>query len=176
VESPARTRIRPATIDDLPRIVEIYNHYVVHTAVTFDLKPVTVEDRRPWFDQFAPALKPGPHRLLVADENGLVQGYAGTHQFRAKAAYDTTAETTIYCAPDATGRGLGGALYSALFDAVAGEDLRMLVAGITLPNEASVALHKRFGFVETGVFHEVGRKFDRYWDVLWLERPLRPAT
>ena len=165
-------RIRPATIDDLPRIVEIYNHYVINTPITFDLEPVTVDQRRPWFDQFA---APGPHRLLVADKGGVVQGYAGTHQFRAKAAYDTTAETTIYCAPDATGRGLGVALYTALFAEIAGEDLRMLVAGVTLPNEASVALHKRFGFVETGVFHEVGRKFERYWDVLWLERPLHPA-
>ena len=105
--------IRPATIDDLPAIVDIYNHYVVHTPITFDLTPVTVAERRPWFDQFA---ETGRHRLLVAIEDNTVVGYAGTHQFRVKAAYDTTVETTIYLAPDATGRGIGHALYTALFD------------------------------------------------------------
>lgn len=162
--------VRPATIDDLPTIVDIYNHYVVHTPVTFDLAPQTVQERRPWFDQFAEG---GRHRLLVAADERGVRGYAGTHQFRTKAAYDTTVETTIYLAPDATGRSIGRALYTALFDAIAGEDIHMLVAGITLPNEASVALHERFGFSSIGVMHAVGRKFEQYWDVGWFERQLR---
>jgi phosphinothricin acetyltransferase len=166
----AGMNIRPATINDLPRIVGVYNHYVVNTAITFDLDPVTVETRRPWFDQFAAA---GRHQLLVAIEDDRLIGYAGTHQFRVKAAYDTTVETTIYCAPGATGQGLGRALYTALFDAIANEDIHTLIAGITLPNEASIALHHRFGFIEAGVMHAVGRKFDRYWDVAWLQRPLR---
>ncbi len=159
--------IRPATEDDRPAIVAIYNHYVTHTPITFDLEPFTVEQRTPWFDQFAPT---GRHRLLVALSSSGVCGYAGSHQFRTKAAYDTTVETTIYCAPDATGRGIGRALYRALFDAIANEDLHMSVAGITLPNEASVALHRAFGFTLVGVMHDVGRKFDRYWDVGWFER------
>jgi len=161
--------IRAATTDDLPRIVEIYNHYILHTPVTFDLEPVTVEQRRPWFDQFAGQ---GRHRLLVADDGHGALGYACTHQFRVKAAYDTTIETTIYCAPEATGRGAGSALYAALFQAVAREDIHRLVAGITLPNDASVALHQRFGFALVGVFHGVGRKLGRYWDVGWYERAL----
>lgn len=160
---------RPATIDDLPRITEIYNHYIVNTPITFDLEPYSVDARRPWFDQFAPA---GWHRLFVAEHAGIVIGYAGSHQFRTKAAYDTTVETTIYCDPQAAGHGVGTALYAALFDAVAGQDLHVAIAGITLPNDASVALHERFGFVRAGVMHAVGRKFDRYWDVLWMEKPL----
>ena len=163
------TDIRPGTIDDLPRLVEIYNHYIVNTPVTFDLEPHTVEERRPWFEQFAAT---GRHQLLVAEDAGHVIAYAGTHQFRTKAAYDTTVETTIYCAPDAVRRGVGRALYEALFAAIAQEDIHMLVAGITLPNEASVKLHELFGFRETGVFHAVGRKFDQYWDVGWYERKL----
>ena len=159
--------IRPATGADLPRITEIYNHYVTHTAITFDLEPYTVEARRPWFAQFAPQ---GRHRLLVAEDAGVVVGYAGSHQFRTKAAYDTTVETTIYCAPDAVGCGTGRALYDALFEALASEDIHAYIAGITLPNEASVALHARFGFVEAGVMHAVGHKFNRYHDVLWMER------
>lgn len=163
------TDIRPATIADLPRLVEIYNHYVVQTPITFELEPYTIDERRPWFDQFAST---GTHRLLVAAESEVIVGYAGTHQFRTKAAYDTTVETTIYCAPEAVGRGLGAALYRALLDAIKDEDIHMLVAGITLPNEASVKLHERFGFRDTGVFHAVGRKFGQYWDVGWYEREL----
>src|ERR1051325_184374 len=85
-------RLRPAVRDDLPRLTEIYNHYVIHTPITFDLEPYTVERRVTWFEQFALT---GRHRLLVAEENGLVIGYAGTTQFRVKPAYDTTVETTI---------------------------------------------------------------------------------
>lgn len=162
--------IRPAGSSDLPRIVEIYNHYVIHTPVTFDVEPYTAETRLPWFQQFA---ETGRHRLLVAEEAGLVLGYAGTTRFRPKAAYNTTVETTIYCAPDSTQKGLGRRLYSALFVAIADEDVRLIVAGFTLPNPASQALHERLGFRHVGVFKEVGRKFGRYWDVAWMERPLR---
>jgi len=162
--------IRPARPTDFPHIVEIYNHYVVNTPITFDLEPFTVEQRLEWFRQFAST---GRHRLFVADDAGAVLGYACSHQFRTKAAYDTTVETTIYCAPGALGRGLGRRLYETLFDALAGEDIRSFVVGITLPNEASIALHARFGFSRVGVMHNVGRKFDRYWDVAWFERGAR---
>jgi phosphinothricin acetyltransferase len=162
--------IRPANDRDVERVTEIYNHYVVRTPITFDIAPFTPEQRRnSWFAQFT---LDGPHRLLVAENGGGVCGYAGTHQFRNKAAYDTTIETTVYLAPDAVGRGLGGRLYTALFAAMRDHDLRLAVAGITLPNAASVALHERFGFVLTGVMHEVGRKLGRYWDVAWYEKRL----
>jgi phosphinothricin acetyltransferase len=82
-------------------------------------------------------------------------------------------ETTIYCAQGAEGKGIGSRLYAALFDAIAAEDIRRIVGGYTLPNAASAALHRRFGFKTVGVFSEVGRKFGKYWDVAWTERPLR---
>ena len=161
--------VRPGGQDDLARINEIYNHYVLTSPVTFDLEVISVELRSEWFARYAPA---GPHRLFVAEEEGAVLGYADSHQFRAKQAYDTTVETTVYCAPEAIGRGIGRQLYAALFDALRDEDLRMALAAITLPNDASVALHERFGFTLSGVLHEVGRKFDRYWDVAWYEKRL----
>src|SRR5205085_11231019 len=102
-----------------------------------------------------------------------IVGYASSSQFRTKPAYDTTVETTIYCAPGATGCGIGATLYAALFDAVREEDIHVAVAGITLPNDASVALHERFGFRRIGLMPEVGRKFGRYWDVAWFMRRLR---
>lgn len=166
----AEVLIRPATRTDLPRLTEIYNHYVINTPVTFDLAPHTVERRTAWFEQFGLS---GRHRLMVAEENGIVLGYAGTTRFRAKAAYDPTVETTIYCSSDATSKGLGSRLYAALFEAIADEDVHRIVAGYTMPNAASAALHQRFGFQLVGVFRENGRKFDRYWDVAWSERPLR---
>lgn len=166
----AHVRIRPALPTDLPRLTEIYNYYVINTAITFDLEPHTVERRAQWLAEHSTT---GRHRLLVAEEDGRVVGYASTSRFRDRAAYDTTAEASIYCAPQATGCGLGRALYGELFAAVANEDINRLAAGITLPNEASVALHRRFGFVPVGIFTQVGRKFGRYWDVAWYERPQR---
>ncbi|HSZ19177.1 MAG TPA: GNAT family N-acetyltransferase [Candidatus Acidoferrum sp.] len=163
-------QIRQATKADLPRLTEIYNHYVIHTPVTFDIEPYTVERRATWFEQFGSS---GRYRLLVAENDGGILGYAGTTRFRPKAAYDSTVETSIYCAPDAVHKGTGSALYSALFDALAGEDIHRIVAGYTMPNPASGALHRKFGFNPVGIFHENGRKFGRYWDVTWLERPLR---
>jgi phosphinothricin acetyltransferase len=160
--------IRAATLEDLPALTEIYNHYVIHTTITFDLQPLTVDDRRAWFDDHKLS---GPYRLLVATEPSVrCVGYASTSRWRPKAAYDTTVESTVYCHPDVRGKGCGTALYSKLFEAIASEDVRTVVAGVSLPNPNSIALHKRFGFREVGVFRSVGRKFGEYWDVAWFER------
>jgi phosphinothricin acetyltransferase len=163
--------IRAATLDDLEALTDIYNHYIVHSAITFDLHPFTAVERRGWFEDHAGS---GPHRLLVAtDEHGACVGYSTSSRWRLKPAYDTTIEVSVYCHPAACGRGYGTALYSALFSALEREDLNTIVAGVSLPNAASISLHKRFGFQEVGIFHAVGRKFGTFWDVAWFERPLR---
>ena len=161
--------VRPATEADLRALTEIYNHYVATTHVTFDLHPFTVGQRRDWFGRYAST---GSHRLLVAARGPEVAGYATSGRFRAKAAYDTSVETTIYLHPDAVGAGIGRQLYAALFEELAGEDVHRAYAGIALPNDASLALHRAFGFAPIGTFREVGRKFGRWWDVTWLERPV----
>jgi phosphinothricin acetyltransferase len=161
--------VRPGRDQDLPALTDLYNHYVVNTAITFDIEPFTMAERADWFAQYQPT---GPHRLYVAAMGDTAVGYATSSPFRQKAAYDTTVETTVYCHPDFTGRGIGSALYEALFDGISGEDLRRACAGITLPNDASIALHRRFGFRDVGAHTEVGRKLGRYWDVLFMERPL----
>jgi phosphinothricin acetyltransferase len=158
--------LRLATEADLPALSALYNHYIEAGPVTFDIAPSTVDERRIWLAKFAG----GRHLLFVAEEAGKLLGYAGTMPFRPKAAYETTVETTIYLAPDALGRGLGARLYRHLFEALQGEDVHRLLAGITLPNEASVRLHERFGFERVGIFREVGRKQGRYWDVAWYEK------
>ena len=159
--------IRPAHSDDLPRLTEIYNHYVVNTPTTFDLEPFTVEQRADWFARYGTS---GRYRLLVAESNGAVLGYTSSSPFHARHAYDTTVETTILCAPEAVGRGLGRMLYDALFEALRGEDVHLVLALITLPNDASCALHERYGFTVATVLREVGRKFEQYWDVAWYVR------
>jgi len=159
--------IRTAERGDLARITDIYNYYVLHTPATFDVEAYTVERRQAWFAQFSVT---GRHRLLVAEENGMVMGYAGTTQFRPKAAYETTVETTVYCAAEAAGQGIGKRLYAELFELLKGEDIHRFVAVYVLPNAATEALHRRFGFKVVGVFSENGRKFGKYWDVCWAER------
>ena len=160
--------IRAGREDDLPALTQIYNHFVEHTHITFDLEPFTVESRREWFGHYAAT---GRHRLQVAETaDGDVVGYATSGRFRDKPAYAPSVETTVYCAPDAAGHGIGSALYASLFAALEGEDVHRAYAGVALPNDASLALHRRFGFVEIGTFHEVGRKFGKWWDVTWLER------
>ena len=125
----------------------------------------------PLFDDHAPT---GPYRLLVAtDSVGACIGYASSSRWRPKPAYNTTVEASVYCRPDAVGRGCGTALYTALFAALEREDVRTIVAGVSLPNPASLSFHEKFGFRPVGVFHAVGRKFDKFWDVAWFERPLR---
>jgi len=165
--------IRPALLSDLPRLTEIYNHYIVNTPITFNTRPFTVEGFREWFEEHSDGKR---HRLVVATENdagGRVIGYAGTGRFRPKEAYETTVETTVYCSPQCTQRGVGTLLYRGLFELIEGEDINRIVAGVTLPNPGSVALHERFGFRHVGTFTGNGRKFGKYWDVAWFERPLR---
>src|SRR5262245_19728958 len=161
--------IRSAGESDLKQLTEIYNYYVINTPITFDLEPFSVEERREWFLYYSTS---GPHRLLVAETDGVVVGYVTSSRLRPKAAYATSIETSIYLTPEAVGRGIGTDLYSALFDALAEADLHRAYAGITLPNSASIALHRKFGFRSLGVYREVGRKFGKYWDVEWFEKPL----
>jgi phosphinothricin acetyltransferase len=142
---------------------------VAGSPATFDTAPVTLEARAEWMAHYADS---GPHRLLVAVDDGIVAGYVTSSRFRERPAYATSIETSAYCRAGFTGRGIGTTLYRALFDALHGEDLHRAYAGVTIPNPASVALHRKLGFDELGVYNEVGRKFGRYWDVLWLERAL----
>lgn len=165
----ANVVVRAVAEGDLEALNEIYNRYVAEAHYTFDIEPVTMEARREWFGHHAEA---GPHRVLVALSDETVMGYASSSRFRPKVGYNTSVETSIYLAPDAVGRGIGSRLYERLFSALEGEDLHRAYAGIALPNPASIALHERFGFKRVAHFTEQGRKFGRYWDVAWYEKPL----
>jgi phosphinothricin acetyltransferase len=167
--SNGKVNVRPATEQDLGQLNDIYNRYVVETHFTFDIEPMTIEARREWFAHYDST---GRHRVLVGVSDAKVIGYASSSRWRPKPAYETSVETSIYLAPDAVGRGIGTKLYEELFKQLQREDLHRAYAGIALPNQASIALHERVGFKRVAHFTEQGRKFDRYWDVGWYEKPL----
>ena len=166
-----RVRVRPAATDDLDAINDIYNHYVTESHFTFDVEPLDIDVRREWFGHFSTS---GRYRLFVALDEDDIVGYASSSRFRPKPGYETSVETSIYLAPEAIGKGAGSRLYETLFKSLEGEDLHRAYAGIALPNPASIALHERFGFKRVALYTEQGRKFGRYWDVAWFEKPLGP--
>ena len=161
--------IRQAREADLPELVEIFNHYVLNTHITFEVEPHTVESRKQWFEGFGLS---GRYRLLVADDGSGIAGYCHSTRFRPKAAYETSVEATVYLKPGAEGRGLGRRLYEKLFEILRQEDVHRVYGGTAQPNDASNALHLNLGFHEAGHFKEVGRKFGRYYDVTWFELEL----
>lgn len=162
-------RVRPGRASDLADINRVSNHYIEHSHVTFDLAPYSEAERAEWFTHFAPESR---SQLFVAHRGGAFVGFAHSRPFRPKAAYETSVETTVYLAPEATGRGAGTRLYEVLLDALRGQDVHRALAGIALPNPESVALHARLGFRLVATFDEVGRKFGRYWTVCWYELAL----
>ena len=162
--------VRAGETSDLPRIKQIYDHYVLNTHATFDIEPPELTD---WQDWFYDGVAGGEQLFFVAERAGEVVGYVKTDPFRHKAAYDTSRYTTIYIDKAATGQGIGSILYRRLFEELDHLDLHRVYAAIALPNDASVALHQKFGYEEVGRFREVGRKFDRWYDVATYEKPLR---
>jgi phosphinothricin acetyltransferase len=166
---PARLTVRAAADGDLSAINDIYNHYVLQEHYTFDLEPLSIEARREWFGHYGTR---GRYRVLVALTDKGVAGFASSSRLRPKPAYETSVETSIYLAPEMVARGAGSRLYEELFKLLEDEDVHRAYAGISLPNPASIALHERFGFKRVALFTEQGRKFGRYWDVAWYEKPL----
>ena len=171
--------VRHASTADLPAITHILNHYIKHTTANFKSLPLSPSDASTWFARFTTT---GRYQLVVATgdpttstgDPTTVLGFACSQPFVLRDAYHTTVMATVYLHPDHTGLGLGSQLYHHLFDSLAHSPhpIHRLTAGITLPNPASLALHKKFAFSPVGTFTEAGLKFGHYHDVLWLERPL----
>jgi phosphinothricin acetyltransferase len=163
-------RIRVAEAGDLARLVDIYNHYVRHTHITFHTESFSIDARRSWFEQFS---NTGPYRLFVAENEHGVLGYASSTEFKPREAYRSSVETTIYLDHRHTGAGTGAALYTALLQELIAEPAtHRAYGGVALPNAASVTLHERSGFARVGTYSEVGFKLGKYWDVAWFEKDL----
>jgi len=161
--------VRAATTDDAAACAAIYAPYVTGSVITFESDPpdgVTMAQR------IADAQR--AHAWLVAERDGAVVGYAYAGPWKARSAYRWSAEVTVYVARDAHRGGVGRALYAALFDRLAERGYRTLVGGVTLPNDASVGLHRALGFEPVGTFTRIGWKLGEWRDVHYLVKHLGP--
>jgi L-amino acid N-acyltransferase YncA len=162
-------RVRLATPGDAVAVAAIYAPFVRDTAISFEWEPPTVEEMA---ERIARTLERFP--WLVLEEEGAVVGYAYATAYRGRAAYQWSAEVSVYVDPRAHGRGVATRLYTALFALLAAQGYRVLYGVIALPNEASVRLHEKGGFERIGVFEGAGYKHGAWHDVLWMRRALLP--
>ncbi len=163
--------LRMATPDDAGAILAIYAPVVRETPISFELEPPKPEEIH---RRIAGVLGFAP--WLVCEIDGTVAGYAYASRFRDRAAYQWSVETTVYVDEGFRRRGVSGALYGALFQCLRLQGFRTAVAGITLPNEASVRAHEAAGFRPAGVVHRVGFKFGSWWDVGFWDLDLTPPA
>lgn len=153
--------MRSVRYQDAEQIAAIYNYYVEHTVVTFEEEIVSSADITKRIEKVLALNLP----WIVVEEQGVILGYAYAGKWRERSAYRFSVETTVYLAPDAQGRGLGTALYQELIEQLKALDVNAVIGGVTLPNDASVALHEKIGMKKVGHFPEVGFKFDQWFDV-----------
>jgi L-amino acid N-acyltransferase YncA len=156
--------IRPVNLADAGQIAEIYNYYIRNTPQTFETEPLSADEMRA---RIAEVSEDYPY--LVAEENGEVFGYSYATQFKLRQAYAYSAEVSIYVKSDAKHMGIGTELYEKLFDELAETDIHAIIAGISLPNEASVRFHEKLGLSKVAHFREVGYKLGRWIDVGYWE-------
>ncbi|MBX7547840.1 GNAT family N-acetyltransferase [Streptomyces sp. tea 10] len=161
--------VRPATSADLQAVADIYTHYVRHTVATFEETPPTVAHWEERLDDLTGRKLP----FLVAASDDTVAGFALAAPWRPKPAYRSTVEDTVYLAPHAIGRGLGTALLDAVVTESARAGMRQMIAVIAdTGNDASRALHRRFGFTDAGRLVRVGHKHGRWIDTFLMQREL----
>lgn len=155
--------IRDARSGDAGQICLIYDHYILDTIITFEERPVPVEEMQQRIVQTTASLP-----WLVLEVDGRIEGYAYASAWRSREAYRFSVESTIYLHHACIGKGYGKRLYAALIAALQSRNLHSIVGVIALPNEKSVALHERLGFHQVALLQQIGRKFDQWVDVgLW---------
>ena len=170
---PAQVKVTAGTEDDLPAIVGILNYTAANSIARFETRSVSVAEQRDWFGQFSAT---GPYRLVVARAGDQVLGFACAQRYRDHEAFRETVEVSIALDAGSRGQGVGTALYRVLFDSLAVEpSVHVALAGIALPNDASVALHRKYGFTEAGTFREYAIKNGQYISSVWMQRVCRPA-
>ncbi len=162
--------IRAATAEDAGAIAAIYNHHVLETIVTFEEEPVSAPEMARRIGEVQGVALPW---LVAIDPAGLV-GYAYATPWRSRFGYRFSVEVTVYTAPGQAGRGIGSRLYEALLPLLEARAIHAAMGGIALPNDASVALHEKFGFRKVAHFREPGIKFGRWIDVGYWQLLLGP--
>jgi L-amino acid N-acyltransferase YncA len=160
-------QVRDASAADAEACAAIYTPYVTGTSITFELDPPTVDEMA---ERITKAQS--THAWLVLEDDGQVVGYAYGGPMKPRPAYRWSCEVSVYVAPSHHRTGAGRTLYNALFDRLSERGFRTAVAGVTLPNAASEALHKSLGFEPIGTYRNIGWKLDAWHDVAWSQRPL----
>lgn len=165
--TPAAITIRRATRDDVLAILEIYNDAVLTTTASYDYEPRTLEHRLAWFEDH----ERNDYAIFVAlDATGRVIGWSSLSRYHDRLGFRFTAENSVYVAADQRGGGVGKALLAPLIEAARARGLHAVIAAIDASNEASIRLHASFGFIEVGRFKQVGYKFDRWLDLVYMQR------
>ncbi|MDZ7632135.1 MAG: arsinothricin resistance N-acetyltransferase ArsN1 family B [Gemmatimonadaceae bacterium] len=163
--------IRHVLDTDTAALAAIYNHFVTDTIVTFEETPITGDEMLRRVQVVRAAMLP----WLVAMVDGRVAGYAYASKWKERIGYRHSVESTVYLAPTIAGRGVGSALYDRLFATLAERGVHAVMGGIALPNDASVALHEKFGMRKVAHFTAVGYKFGAWIDVGYWQRILEPT-
>ena len=161
--------IRPFSWADIPQITAIYRHYVLNSTATFDTEPPS--ESLMATGKFAPMVEAG-HPLYVAERDGELLGYAYASVYRPRPAYRFTCEDTVYCAPDAQGQGVGTALVETVIDRARAFGFKQMIGVITAESKGSIRLHEKLGFRVVGQYQAVGFKFDRWLDIVHMQRAL----
>jgi phosphinothricin acetyltransferase len=156
--------VRKVEIEDAAPIVEIYNFYVLNSHSTFETEAVETAEMQKRVEEVVES-----YPYFVAEENEEILGYAFANQYKSRCAYKNSAEVSVYVKNDLKQKGIGGMLYDKLLAEILRTDVHALVAGIALPNDASIKLHERFGFEKVAHFREIGFKFGRWIDVGYWE-------
>jgi phosphinothricin acetyltransferase len=161
-------KIRFVTQDDASQILSIYAPFITNTAISFETEVPSAEDFRKRIEAIQTF-----YPYLVYETDGRIAGYAYASRHHERAAYRYCVNLSIYILPEYQRKGIGKTLYSCLFEILKEQGFYTAVAGITLPNEKSVGIHKAMGFEEVGVYRNVGYKFGKWRDVIYMQKPLR---
>ncbi len=160
--------IRSVIESDIKEITEIYNHYIANSVATFEQIAIDSEEMAKRIDASTSANLP----WLVAENGTSVLGYAYATKWRVRSAYKHSVEITVYKSPNVQTKGVGSALYKVLFEELRKLSMHVVIAGISLPNPPSIALHEKFGMTKVAEFKQVGRKFDRWVDTGYWQKLL----
>jgi phosphinothricin acetyltransferase len=163
--APQQILVRRATFADLPGILAIYNDAVLNTTASYDYEPRSLEQRTAWLQDHIDH----DYAVFVAAEGACIVGWSALNRFHDRMGYRFTSENSIYVASNRRGQGIGKLLMPPLLDAARKRSLHAIIAAIDATNQASIRLHARFGFQIVGQFKEVGYKFGRWLDVVYME-------
>lgn len=159
--------IRLANVDDLPAINDIYNHYVIHSVTTYQEEPEPAESRQAWFSRHG-----GAHPVTVAVSGADIVGWGSLSPFHPRSAYRFTVENSVYVHPQHLRRGIGTALLTDLIERAIEAKHRSIIGLIDAEQAGSIAIHRKMGFVQAAHLKQVGFKFDRWLDVIFMQKML----